>query len=339
MKQIIIPKFGGTNVFQVREVADPMPRKGEVRIDVRASGVNFADVLARQGLYPDAPKPLPIVVGYEVSGVIDAIGEGVDEARLGEEVLAITRFNGYADKVVVPHVAAFPKPSSLSFEQAAGIPVNYLTAWQLLVVMGSLQAHETVLIHNIGGGVGLAAIDIAQHIGATIMGTASKGKHEFLHQRGVHNCIDYRTENWHQRVMDLTDGLGVELITDPIGGKSWKDSYRTLRHTGRLGMFGISVASESKLWGALRLLKVVTQMPIYFPLGLLDGNRGVFGVNLGHLWHEQPKVKIWMDTILQGVADGWVRPHVDKSFPLEAVGEAHAYLEARKNIGKVVLIP
>lgn len=337
MRQIVIPKYGDVSVFRIEEKPDPQPGKDEVLIRVKASGINFADILARQGLYPDAPK-LPMVVGYEVSGVIESTGEGVDSDWKGQEVGAGTRFQGYSDLVVVPAKSIFEKPPSLTFEQAAALPVNYVTAFQLLVVMGSLKKDESVLIHNAGGGVGLAALDIAKNIGAITYGTASSGKHDFLKQRGLDHAIDYRTEDWFRKLQELTDGKGVELVIDPLGGTSWKKSYKALRATGRLGMFGISVATESGLGAKLSLLKVALQMPWFNPVGLMNANKSVFGVNLGHMWDEQEKVRSWMQTILQGVDEGWVQPHVDKAFPLDKVGEAHAYIEARKNIGKVVLV-
>jgi NADPH:quinone reductase-like Zn-dependent oxidoreductase len=338
MRQIFITATGGPETLQIREAPDPAPDPGQLRIRVKASGINFADILARQGLYPDSPR-IPCVVGYEVSGTVDAVGQGVSGAWTGKDVFAMTRFGGYADVVVVPEKQVFEKPASLTHEQAAALPVNYLTAWQLLVVMGSLSKHETVLIHNAGGGVGLAAIDVARHIGARIIGTASSGKHAFLRQRGAHEVIDYRTQDWPAELMRLTDGRGIELITDPMGGKHWKKSYRALRSTGRLGMFGISVATESSLFGPLRLLPVALGMPFFHPIPLMNNNRSVFGVNLGHLWHETDKIRIWMDTLLRGLSEGWVRPHVDKSFRFEQAGDAQAYMEARRNIGKVVLTP
>jgi synaptic vesicle membrane protein VAT-1 len=162
MKQMFIVGHGGPEKLQLRESPDPSPAGGEIRIRVKASGINFADILARQGLYPDSPK-IPCVVGYEVSGTVDTVGPGVDQTWVGSDVFALTRFGGYSDVVVVPEKQVFAKPASLSHEQAAAIPVNYLTAWQLLVVMGSLKREETVLVHNAGGGVGLAAVDIARH--------------------------------------------------------------------------------------------------------------------------------------------------------------------------------
>jgi synaptic vesicle membrane protein VAT-1 len=338
MKQIFITGHGGPEKLEIRQAPDPTPGQGAVRIRVNASGINFADILARQGLYPDSPR-IPCVVGYEVSGRVDAVGAGVGESWLGKDVFSLTRFGGYSDVVVVPIGQVFERPPSLSHQQCAAIPVNYLTAWQLLVVMGSLSKDETVLIHNAGGGVGLAAIDIARHIGARIIGTASRGKHGFLKQRGLHEAIDYRTQDWPVELDRLTKGRGVELITDPLGGTHWKKSWKALRSTGRLGMFGVSVATESSLFGALRLLPIAAGMPLFHPLSLMNKNKAAFGVNLGHLWHEVPKIRAWMDTLLQGVRDGWVRPHVDRAFPFEQAGEAQAYIEARKNVGKVVLTP
>jgi NADPH:quinone reductase-like Zn-dependent oxidoreductase len=338
MKQIFITGHGGPEKLKIQEAPDPTPGEGTLRIRVKASGINFADILARQGLYPDSPK-IPCVVGYEVSGAVDAAGKGAGESWVGKDVIAMTRFGGYSDVVVVPANQVFERPASLTHEQCAAIPVNYLTAWQLLVVMGSLSEHETVLIHNAGGGVGLAAIDIARHIGARILGTASTGKHAFLKQRGLHEAIDYRTQDWTVELKRLTDGRGVELIIDPMGGSHWKKSYKALRNTGRLGMFGISAVTESSLFGPLRLLPVALGMPFFHPIPLMNNNRSVFGVNLGHMWHEGHKIRVWMEALLRGVSEGWVRPHVDKAFGFDQAGEAQAYMEARRNIGKVVLQP
>src|SRR5215813_11007530 len=214
MRQMWIVGRGGPDKLVLRESPDPQPTGIELRIRVRASGINFADILARLGLYPDAPKP-PMVVGYEVSGIVDAIGPQARKEWMGREVFGLTRFGGYSDTVVTGEGQIFEKPGALTHEQCAAIPVQYLTAWQLLVVMGSLSPGDTVLIHNAGGGLGLAAIDIARHVGATIYGTASAGKHAFLLQRGLHQAIDYRTKDWAVELDRLTNGKGVSLITDP----------------------------------------------------------------------------------------------------------------------------
>jgi NADPH:quinone reductase-like Zn-dependent oxidoreductase len=324
--------------MKVEERPDPVPAKGEVLVRVKASGLNFADILARQGLYPDGP-PKPCVMGYEVSGIIEAVGEGVDPADIGQPVIAMTRFKGQAELVAVSEMQVFEKPANLSFEEAAAIPVNYLTAWALLVAMGGLQKDEAVLIHNAGGGVGLAALDIAKHIGAKTFGTASPSKHQFLKERGLDHPIDYRNQDWLPVLLELTNGRGVELVIDPLGGKNWEKSYRALRATGRMGMFGMSVASASGLRGKLRALKAIAQMPRFNPIKLINRNRGVFGLNLGHMWGEGEKVAGWTREIMRGVEAGWVRPHVDRAFPFDQIADAHRYMEERKNIGKVVLTP
>jgi NADPH:quinone reductase-like Zn-dependent oxidoreductase len=338
MRQIVTTANGDIDVLKVQEKPDPTPRDDEVVINVRAAGLNFADILARQGLYPDGP-PKPCVMGYEVSGVVDAVGKDVNSSFLGKSVVALTRFGGQSEMIAVKATQIFEKPEKLTFEQAAAIPVNYLTAYALIVVMGSLHEGESILIHNAGGGVGLAALDIAKKIGAVTYGTASSGKHKFLTERGLDHPIDYRNQDWQPQLMQLTNGRGVDLIIDPIGGVHWKKSYASLRHTGRLGMFGVSTASANGISGKLKMLKAVVQMPRFHPLGLLNKNRGVFGLNLGHMWHEPEKVALWMRDILRGVEEEWIQPHVDQAFSFDDVGKAHRRLEERKNIGKVVLIP
>lgn len=338
MRQIVTRGSGGVGVLAIDEKPDLKPEKGQVVIRVKAAGLNFADILARQGLYPDGPRK-PCVMGYEVSGIVEAVGEEVDQSLVGRPVIAMTRFGGQSEMVSVEPAQMFEKPDSLSFEQAAAIPVNYLTAHALLVVMGSLRKGESVLIHNAGGGVGLAALDIAKKIGARTYGTASPAKHEFLRQRGLDQPIDYRTQDWLPILKQLTEGRGVDLVIDPIGGGHWKKSYRALRHTGRLGMFGVSTAAAAGLKGKLGMVRMAAQTPWFHPFRLMNGNKGVFGVNLGHLWHEREKVAEWTMDILDGVAEGWIRPFVGKAFPFEQASEAHAYIESRKNIGKVVLVP
>ena len=338
MRQIVTTGTGGIEVLKVQKKPDPQPQAGEVVIKVRAAGLNFADILSRQGLYPDSP-PKPCVMGYEVSGVIESVGEGVNSSFAGKSVAAMTRFGGQSELVAVKANQVFDKPDGLTFEQAAAIPVNYLTAYALLVVMGSLHAGESVLIHNAGGGVGLAAIDIAKKIGAVTYGTASPSKHKFLAERGLDHAIDYRNQDWAPVLMQLTNGHGVDLIIDPIGGQHWKKSFEALPHTGRLGMFGVSTASANGLTGKLKLLKAAVQTPFFHPFRLFNKNRGVFGLNLGHMWHEPEKIALWMRDILRGVEEGWVRPYVDRAFAFDDVGKAHQYIEQRKNTGKVVLVP
>src|SRR5689334_12958906 len=271
MRQLVTTRNGGVEVLQVQEKPDPAPGNGEVLIRVRAAGLNFADILARQGIYPDGPAK-PCVMGYEVAGTIEAVGSDVNANIIGKPVVALTRFGGQSELIVVKATQLFEKPESLTFERAAAIPVNYLTAYALLVVMGSLHETESVLIHNAGGGVGLAALDIAKQIGAETYGTASPSKHKFLTERGLDHPIDYRKQDWLPELQKLTNGRGVDLVIDPIGGAHWKKSYASLRHTGRLGMFGVSTASANGIAGKFKMLKAAIQMPWFYPLALLNKN-------------------------------------------------------------------
>ena len=333
--QVVITGAGGPEKLAVRPTTIGPPGPGEVQVEVAAAGINFADILARQGLYPDAP-PLPCVVGYEFSGTVVA----GDESLLGQEVLGLTRFGGYSSALNVPSNQVFAKPASLSHAEAASIPVAYATAWQLLVVQGGLREGDTVLIQNAGSGVGLAAIDVARHLGARTIGTASSGKHPFLGERGLDHAVDYRTGDWTREVLDLTDGRGVELVVDPLGGESFRQSRKVLRPTGRLGMYGVSAASSNQgIRGRLQLAKTAVLMPLFHPVPLMNDNVGVFGVNLGHMWGEVDKIRGWMGEIVDGVGAGWVRPHVDSSYSFDRAGDAHAHIEARRSIGKVVLTP
>jgi NADPH:quinone reductase-like Zn-dependent oxidoreductase len=340
MRQVWITKAGSPEVLQVKEAPDPTPVSGQVRIRVEATGVNFADIMGRLGIYPDLP-PIPVVVGYEVGGRVDAVGSGVDSSWVGKDVFAMTRFGGYSDVVCVPENQVFERPADMSAEQGAAIPVNYFTAWQLIVVMGGLRAGETVLVHSVGGGVGIAATQIARNIGARVIGTASKSKHGFMRSIGVDMLIDYRTEDFEKRTMELTGGKGVELILDAVGGDSFKKGFRILAPTGRLGMFGMSSAAVGKERSIFAALKTVASMPWlnFNPPALLNANKGVFGVNLGHLWGEVPRIRGWADDLLALWQQGVVRPHVDKVFPFAEAAAAHHYVQDRKNIGKVLLKP
>jgi len=340
MRQIWITRAGPPEVLEIKDAPDPQPKAGEVRIRVEASGINFADIMGRLGLYPDLP-PIPVVPGYEVSGRVDAVGAGVEASWSGRDVLAVTRFGGYADTVCVPVNQLFARPAGMSALEAAAIPVNYFTAWLLVVVMGGLKRNETVLIHSAGGGVGIAALQIAKHLGARVIGTASTGKHAELRALGVDHLIDYRTEDFEARTRAITNGRGVELILDAVGGESWKKGYRVLAPTGRLGMFGISAAVTRKERSILGMLSVLASTPWlqFNPLSLMNANKGVFGVNLGHLWGEIDRQRGWADQLLDLWTQGVIKPKIARSFRFEEAPQAHHFIQDRRNIGKVLLVP
>ena len=340
MRQIWITRTGAPEVLAVKEAPDSQPKAGEVRVRVEASGINFADILGRMGLYPDLP-PIPVVPGYEVSGRVDTVGPGVESDWTGRDVIAMTRFGGYADTVCVPVNQVFARPAGMSASEGAAVPVNYFTAWQLVVVMGGLKRNETILVHSAGGGVGIAATQIAKHLGAQVIGTASASKHAQLRTLGVDHLIDYRTEDFETRTREITNGRGVELILDAVGGDSWKKGYRVLAPTGRLGAFGISAAATGKQRNLLGMFSLLAYTPwlAFNPLSLMNANKGAFGVNLGHMWGEVDRIRGWAGQLFDLWAQGAIKPVVARTFRFDEAAQAHHFIQDRRNIGKVLLVP
>lgn len=337
MRQVWIPRIGDPDVLEVREAPDPMPGPGQVRIVVAAAGVNFADLMARMGLYPDAP-PLPAVVGYEVSGTIDAVGEGVDANRLGDRVLAMTRFGGYSSVVVVDEAVAARVPEGKDLLEAASIPVTGITSWMMLEVMGRVRRGDRVLVHSAGGGVGLVALDLLKWRGAWAAGTASAAKHDLLRDRGYDKLIDYRTEDFEQA---LADEAGFDLILDPVGGESWAKGLRLLRGGGRLICFGMSAnagGDKRNVFSAMRNLAAVPWMKVN-PISLMNGNKGVMGVNMGRMWGEAERARGWLEQLMDLWREGHLRPVVHATVPFARAADAHRMLHERKNLGKVLLVP
>src|SRR5436190_24057942 len=252
MRSVWITRTGPPEALEVRDGPEPTPGPGQALVRVRAAGVNFADVSARLGLYPDAP-PRPCVVGYEVAGTIERLGAGVDgDLAVGRRVIALTRFGGYAEAVAVPVAQVFPMPDSMSFEEGASIPVNYLTAVLMLRHFGNVRSGDRVLVHAAAGGVGMAAIQLCRIAGADVFGTASAGKHALLREAGVAHAIDYRTEDFEAAVRRLTGGRGVDIVLDATG--AFRKSYRCLAPLGRLVCFGLSGAATGMKASYLRTL-------------------------------------------------------------------------------------
>jgi NADPH:quinone reductase-like Zn-dependent oxidoreductase len=343
VKALVLTGRGGPEVLQVQERPDPAVGPGEIRIAVRAAGINFADTMARVGLYPDAPKT-PCVLGYEIAGEVESVGEGVTDFRTGERVMAGTRFGGQAELVTVPADQALPLPDRFSFEQGAAFPVNYGTAYAALILMGGLRAGDRVLIHAAAGGVGIAATQIARNVGAEIFGTASPAKHEAIRAQGVTHAIDYRSQDFEVEVMRLTGGEGVDLVIDALGPASFRKDYRLLRSGGRLVMFGLSEASKEDGRSIPAALKSLLSMPLatmpwWKSLALMNENKGVFGLNMLSWWEREGSLDRLTAPLMEDLEAGRLEPVVAQAFPFDRAGEAHEFIAQRRNVGKVVLFP
>ena len=333
MRAVEISKYGPPEVLRVVEREDPFAGPGQVVVDVVAAGVNFADTMARVGLYADAPKP-PMVVGYEVAGTIAAVGEGVDGSRVGERVMAGTQFGGYASRVAVPAHDVVPLPEWLSFEQGAAIPVNYATAWAALVGYGSLRPGEKVLIHAAAGGVGIAATQLAKRVGAEVWGTASPSKHDAIRANGVDHAVDYRSGGWW-------DGLPpFDVILDAIGGRQFRRSYKMLRAGGRLVAFGASSVSKGAKRNYAKVLPEALPMLRGFNLiEQMESSKAIIGLNMLTLWKDRGTLEPWITPLAELIEDGTVQPVVSDAVPFDNAPEAHRIIGERRNVGKVVLTP
>ncbi len=333
MRAVVITRHGPPEVLQVQDRPDPRPGPGEVLIDVKAAGINFADLMARIGLYPDAPKP-PCVVGYEVAGVISATGEGV-EGRLGagQRVIAPVRFGGYAERAVARADGVIPLPQELSFEDGAAIPINYATAWEALVRAANLHAGERVLIQAAAGGVGIAATQIAKRAGAEVWGTASPAKHETIRGFGVDHPLDYTRRGWERSVPKL------DVVMDAIGGASFRRSYKLLRAGGRLVCFGASGVVSGERRNLIAAARTAVRMPRFNLIKQMSESKSVIGLNVLTIWDEFESAERWTIPLSRLLADGTIQPVVAEAFPFERAGEAHSFISQRRNVGKVVLVP
>jgi NADPH:quinone reductase-like Zn-dependent oxidoreductase len=343
MRAVVLTGHGGPEVLQIQERPDPPVGDGEVRIDVKAAGVNFADTAARVGVYPDAPKP-PCVLGYEVAGVVESVGDGVESPSVGDRVVAGVRFGGHAERVVVPPGQVLPLPDRLSYEQGAAVPVNYVTAYCGLVVMAGLKEGERVLIHAAGGGVGTAAIQLARRRGAEIFGTASASKHARITELGVAHAIDYRAQDFEAEVKRITGGQGIDVAFDALGPSSFRKDYRLLRPGGRLVMYGAAELQEGTSRSVPAIARSLAGMPVatlpwWKSLSILNENKGVFGLNMLHWWDREGDIDRITGPLVEELEAGELEPVVAESFPFDRAGDAHRYIAERRNIGKVVLVP
>ena len=343
MRAVVQTEHGGPEVLQVQEKPDPPVGPGEVRIAVKAAGINFADTMARVGLYPEAPKP-PCVVGYEVAGEVESLGEGVDSVKVGDRVMAGTRFGGQASMVTVAEDQVIPLQDSLSYEQGAAFPVNYATSYAALVIMGGLREGERVLIHAAAGGVGISATQIARSRGAEIFGTASGSKHDAIRAQGVEHAIDYRTQDFEQEVRRITGGEGIDLVMDATGPTNFRKDYRLLRDGGRLIMYGASELSTQQGRSIPTLARSLIRMPLatmpwWKSLSVLSENKGVFGLNM-LAWQDHEGLDRVIEPLSKEIEAGTIEidPVVAEAFPFDRAADAHRFIAERRNIGKVVLV-
>jgi NADPH:quinone reductase-like Zn-dependent oxidoreductase len=337
MRALVLEKKGPPDeALKVQEWPDPTPGPGEVLVDVNAAGLNFADVLARVGLYPDAPKT-PCVMGYEVAGTVGAVGPDVSEFAVGDRVIAATHFGGFAEKAVTDVKNVLRLPESMSFEEGAALPVNYGTAYVALVLLANARKDETVLVHMAAGGVGIAALQILRDVGAEAIGTASASKHDAIRAQGATHAIDYRNQDVPKEVERITGGRGLDVVLDALG--EFRQSYKMLRAGGRLVMYGASNIASGDRRNIVRAVREVARMPRFNPLRLMSNSKAAIGLNLLTLWEDRGSLEQVTAPLVGLLERGAIRPVVAEVFPFDRAADAHRFIQERKNIGKVVLTP
>jgi NADPH:quinone reductase-like Zn-dependent oxidoreductase len=326
-------------VLRVQERPDPdPPGEGQVRVRVRAAGINFADLMARSGLYSEAPKP-PCVVGYEFAGDVESVGEGVQGLSEGDRVLGGSRFGGYAELVNANASQVLPLPERWSYEQGAATPVTYATAYAGLIRYGGLAQGERLLIQAAAGGVGIAATQIAKLAGAgEVYGTASASKHDAIRHLGVDHPIDYREQDFVKEVRRIAgEERPLDLAFDAVGGGSFRKSFSLLRPGGRLVCFGASAVQSGDRRSIPTALKALLQTPRFNPLKLMRDSKAVIGLNMLALLDAKGTLEEYVEPLRKWMESGSIEPVVAEAFPLERGPEAHRYMHERRNVGKVVL--
>jgi NADPH2:quinone reductase len=338
MKALVLVRHGeARQAFELREQPAPEPRAGEVRIAVEAFGLNYADVSARQGTYADAP-PIPSVIGYEVVGRIDGMGDGVTSWSEGQRVAALTRFGGYATTAVTDARAAVSIPEDMDVGIAAALPTQGCTAYFCAEEMVRLHPGDHVLVQAAAGGVGTLLVQLAKARGCIVYGTAgSDAKLDYLRQHGVDHPINYRREDFAETVGRLRGAAGLDVVFDSLGGSAVRKGLKLLGAGGRIVCFG-AAEREAGSMQIVRDVRFAASFGFPHPIALLMGSKSILGVNMLRIADHRPEVLgRCMQAVARLVADGTLRPAVGGRFTADRIAEAHDFLGGRGSTGKVVV--
>jgi NADPH:quinone reductase-like Zn-dependent oxidoreductase len=332
----LIRKGRAESAFEVHDVPDPTPGTGQVLIKVEASGLNFADLVAREGMYRDAP-PVPFIPGYDVVGLVEACGAGVTSLRKGDRVTALTRFGGYAEFAVTDARAAVAVPVLLGAAQACALATQYCTAYYCAAVAANLQKGERVIIHSAAGGVGRALLQYALHKNCSIIATTgSASKVPVLLQQGAGHVINTSEENFARAVTDIHGRSGVDVIFDALGGRYVREGIGLLSAGGRIVTYG---ASQMTGTGLFSRVIAALQFGIYHPAIFMMSSRSIIGVNMLRIADQRPEIiSSCLKEVMHLFSEGIFIPAAGKEFRAAEIAAAHRYLQDRKATGKVVVL-
>ncbi len=337
MKAAYLVKCGSAeDAFDIREVIKPEPKSDQVLIKVEAFGLNFADIAARYGKYRGAP-PLPALLGYDVVGTVGKCGADVSHLVKGDRVTALTLFGGYAEYAIAEKGVTHKIPENITPGIAVALATQSCAAHYLSNRLTNIQENEKVLIHAAAGGVGTALVQLALHKKCIIFGTCSSHeKLEYLKENGVHHPIDHTKNDFAETIRTLVGNKGVDVVFNPIGGKSLKQGYRLLGAGGRLASYGVSsLNSKKNIFGKM---KDLWQFGMYHPVQFLSNSKGMIGMNMLKIAEEKPeKIAKVMQEVIQLQQKGILHPHVGAEYSIDQLAEAHRFLESRKSMGKIVV--
>ncbi|XP_062298884.1 synaptic vesicle membrane protein VAT-1 homolog [Scomber scombrus] len=338
-RALVLTGYGGYDKvkLQVKALSQPQLQAGEVLVRVKACGLNFAELLCRQGLYELLPAP-PVTMGMECSGIIEAVGEEVTDRKVEDRVITLGKSGMWQELVVVSADRTFPMPEQMSFEEGAALPVNYLTAYMMLFEMASVRPGKSVLIHMAAGGVGIAVTQLCQTVqDVTVFGTASASKHETIAQGGVTHPIDYRTKDYVEEIRKISP-KGVDIVLDPLGGSDTQKGFSLLKPLGTLIVFGAANCVTGQKKNLLAMAKTWYNQLSLTTLKLMQSNKAVCGFHLGYISDEQ-LISRTMFTLLELYSQGKIKPRIDSCYHFEEVADAMRRMHERQNIGKVILLP
>lgn len=335
MRAVVLNKTGVPEMLYVSEIPEHEPGAGEVRVKLHYAGINYAEILSRKGLYGWAPER-PYILGMEASGVIEKVGEGVDESRLGQRVMVGAKTGAYAEKIVVPENQAIPSPEGFSAVESAAFLVNYMTAWVCLFKMARAAPGEKVLVTAAAGGVGTAAVQLASAHGCRVYGMAgSVEKIDFIKSIGADGAYNYRNSACFERLLAETGGTDVVLET--VGGDIFKQSLSSLNPFGRIVVAGFA-SLDLKKWNPYSWYKTWRDIPRADIRLMSQRSLSFMSSHIGYLMEQEPgKMEEIYRDLTEFASAHAIKPHVGKVFPLEDASEAHKFIESRNSIGKVLL--
>ncbi|XP_006638150.1 synaptic vesicle membrane protein VAT-1 homolog [Lepisosteus oculatus] len=338
-RSLVLSGYGGYDKVKLQvKKGMPSPKTGEVVVRVKACGLNFADLLGRQGLYDRLPSP-PVTPGMECSGLVEAVGEDVTDRKVGDKVIVLSRSGMWQEVVAVAASHTFLMPEGMTFEEAAAIPVNYITAYMMLFDFGNLRPNQSVLIHMAAGGVGVAATQLCKTVkDVTIFGTSSASKHEAISAMGVTHPIDYRTRDYVDEIRKISP-KGLDIVLDPLGGSDTHKAFNLLRPMGKLITYGAANVLTGQRKNLIALAKTWYNQFSINAMSLMHANKAVCGYNLGYLDSEFEMITDVVAKLLDLFKQGKIKPKVDSTWHFEQVGDAMRRMQERNNIGKVILLP